>query len=64
MFYTHQRLCPLHLAQDFAYAQAKLYLNDNPQPVLIVNNLKLGAANSSAIGLFVDTGTDAFFPRY
>jgi len=43
-------------------AQAKLYLNDNPQPVLIVNDLKLGAASSGgAIGLFVDTGTDAFF---
>ncbi len=42
-------------------AQAKLYLNDNPQPVLIVNDLKLGAANSGAIGLFVDTGTEAFF---
>jgi 3-keto-disaccharide hydrolase len=42
-------------------AQAKLYLNDNPQPVLIVNDLKLGAANSGAIGLWVDAGTDAFF---
>ncbi len=42
-------------------AQAKLYLNDNPQPVLIVNDLKLGEANSGAIGLFVDSGTDAFF---
>jgi hypothetical protein len=42
-------------------AQAKLYLNDNPQPVLIVNDLKLGASNSGAIGLFVDGGTDAFF---
>jgi hypothetical protein len=42
-------------------AQAKLYLNDNPQPVLIVNDLKLGATNSGAIGLFVDGGTDAFF---
>jgi len=42
-------------------AQAKLYLNDNPQPALIVNDLKLGAAASGAIGLFVDTGTDAFF---
>jgi Domain of Unknown Function (DUF1080) len=43
------------------HAQAKLYLNDNPQPVLIVNDLKLGADNSGAIGLFVDSGTDAFF---
>jgi 3-keto-disaccharide hydrolase len=42
-------------------AQAKLYLNDNPQPVLIVNDLKLGAANSGAVGLWLDTGTDAFF---
>lgn len=42
-------------------AQAKLYLNDNPQPALIVNDLKLGADNSGSIGLFVDSGTDAFF---
>jgi hypothetical protein len=42
-------------------AQAKLYLNDNPQPALIVNDLKLGAAGSGAIGLWVDGGTDAFF---
>jgi len=42
-------------------AQAKLYLNDNPQPALIVNDLKLGPTASGAIGLFVDTGTDAFF---
>lgn len=41
--------------------QARLYLNDNPQPALIVNDLKLGAANSGAIGLWVDGGTDAFF---
>ena len=43
------------------HAQARLYLNDNPQPVLIVNDLKLGTDNSGAIGLFVDSGTDAFF---
>jgi hypothetical protein len=43
------------------HAQAKLYLNDNPQPVLIVNDLKLGATGIGAIGLFVDSGTDAFF---
>ena len=43
------------------HARARLYLNDNPQPVLIVNDLKLGADNSGAIGLFVDSGTDAFF---
>lgn len=42
-------------------AQAKLYLNNNPQPVLIVNDLKLGADNTGAIGLFVDSGTDGYF---
>lgn len=42
-------------------AEAKLYLNNNPQPVLIVNDLQLGANNSGAIGLWVDTGTEAFF---
>jgi hypothetical protein len=42
-------------------AQARLYLNDNPQPVLLVNDLKLGAVNSGATGLFVDSGTEAFF---
>ena len=42
-------------------AQAKLFLNDNLQPVLIVNDLKLGTANSGAIALWVDGGTDAFF---
>jgi len=42
-------------------AQAKLYLNNSPQPVLIVNDLKLGAAGSGAIGLWLDGGTDAFF---
>jgi hypothetical protein len=42
-------------------SQAKLYLNDNPQPLLLVYDLKLGAANSGAIGFWVDGGTDALF---
>lgn len=42
-------------------AKARLYLNDNPQPVLIVNDLKLGAPNSGAVALWVDGGTDGFF---
>ena len=46
------------------HAQAKLYLNDNPLPVLIVNDLKLGADNSGAIGLFVDSGYGCIFPGY
>lgn len=41
--------------------QAKLFLNDQPQPSLIVNDLKHGASASGAIGLWVDVGTEGFF---
>jgi hypothetical protein len=41
--------------------QAMLYLDDNSQPALIVNDLKLGADASGAIGLWVDIGTEGFF---
>ena len=41
--------------------QAKLFLNDNKQPSLIVNDLKLGENLSGAIALFVDNGTEGFF---
>jgi len=41
--------------------QAKLYLNNNQQPSLIVNDLKLGATASGGIGLFVDVGTEGYF---
>jgi hypothetical protein len=41
--------------------QAKLFLNDNKQPSLVVNDLKLGADASGAIGLWVDIGTEGFF---
>jgi len=41
--------------------RARLYLNDNKQPSLVVNDLKLGSSASGAIGLFVDIGTEGFF---
>lgn len=41
--------------------QAKLYLNDNPQPSLVVNDLKHGADFAGGIGLFVDVGTEGYF---
>ncbi|HMG89878.1 MAG TPA: hypothetical protein VK589_07455 [Chryseolinea sp.] len=40
---------------------AKLYINDNKQPSLIVNDLKLGDSSSGAVGLYVDNGTEGFF---
>jgi hypothetical protein len=41
--------------------QARLYLNNNTQPSLVVNDLKLGAKASGSIGLFVDVGTEGYF---
>jgi hypothetical protein len=41
--------------------QAKLFLNDNTEPSLIVNDLKHGIDRSGAIGLWVDVGTEGFF---
>jgi hypothetical protein len=42
-------------------SQAKLYLNDNKQPSLLVNDLKMGADATGALGLFVDVGTEGYF---
>lgn len=42
-------------------AGAKLFINNNPQPALVVNDLKHGPDLSGAIGLFVDQGTEGFF---
>lgn len=41
--------------------QAKLFLNNNKHPSLIVNDLKHGAETSGAIGFFVDVGTEGYF---
>jgi len=42
-------------------AQAKLFLNNNTQPSLIVNDLKHGADLSGGMGLWVETGTEGLF---
>ncbi|MCL1986415.1 MAG: hypothetical protein FWG64_00360 [Firmicutes bacterium] len=41
--------------------QAKLYINSQPQPVLIVNDLKHGVSLNGSISLWVDIGTEGFF---
>ena len=41
--------------------QAKLFINGNKQPSLIVNDLKHGDNSSGAVGLYVDNGTEGFF---
>ncbi|MES1197825.1 MAG: hypothetical protein ABUL41_00950 [Chitinophagaceae bacterium] len=42
-------------------AQAKLFINNNQQPSLIVNDLKHGANASGGIALWVETGTEGYF---
>ena len=41
--------------------QAKLFLNDNKQPTLIVNDLKHADNGSGTVGMWVDIGTEGFF---
>jgi hypothetical protein len=41
--------------------KARLYVHGSLQPVLIVNDLKLGADQQGAIGLLIGPGTDAHF---
>jgi hypothetical protein len=41
--------------------QARLYVHDQSQPTLIVNDLKTGATGKGAIALWLDLGTDAHF---
>jgi len=42
-------------------AQAKLFINNNQQPSLIVNDLKHGADSSGSIAFWVETGTEGYF---
>jgi len=41
--------------------RARLYVNDNPQPVLIVNDVKSGANARGAVALWIGPGTIAHF---
>jgi len=41
--------------------QALLFINNAPQPALIVNDLKHGDNQKGSVGLFVDVGTEGFF---
>ena len=42
--------------------KARLYVNDAPQPCLIVNDLKRGASRG-LVGLWIGNGTEAYFSR-
>ena len=42
-------------------AQARLFVRDQPQPTLVVNDLKTGPTARGAIALWLDIGTEAHF---
>ena len=42
-------------------AQAKLYINNNKQPSLLVTDLKHGANASGSIALWIEIGTEGYF---
>jgi hypothetical protein len=46
---------------DVNGVRARLYVHDQPQPVLIVNDVKTGAQGKGAVGLWVGSGTIAHF---
>jgi hypothetical protein len=41
--------------------KAQLFLDDNPQPCLVVNDLKHGATGAGSIGLWVGNFTEGYF---
>ena len=51
-----------HVRVVVAGERASLYVNDAPQPTLVVNDLKLGAARGK-IGLWIGSGTIGYFSR-
>ena len=46
---------------DVSGARASLYVHDQPQPVLIVNDVKTGPQGRGGVGLWVGSGTVAHF---
>jgi hypothetical protein len=41
--------------------KARLYLDGNPRPAFIVNDLKLGAQTRGGVGVWLESGTIAYF---
>jgi len=44
-------------------AMAKLYINGAEHPTLVVADLKLGAAQHGAVGLWIEAGTEGYFSQ-
>lgn len=46
---------------DVRGAQARLFVHEQPQPTLIVGDLKTGASATGGVALWLDSGTEAHF---
>jgi hypothetical protein len=46
---------------DVQGARARLYVHDQPQPVLVINDVKTGEKGKGGVGLWVGAGTVAHF---
>ena len=51
----------IHVRIEVEGQTARLFIDDGPEPVLVVNDLKLGADARGGVALFVDAGTRAYF---
>lgn len=51
----------IHIKASVQGSRAAFYLNGSAQPVLSVEDLKLGPGARGSVGFFVDIGTEGFF---
>jgi hypothetical protein len=51
----------IHMKIVVSGVKAELYLDGNPRPALIVNDLKLGAEQRGGVGVWLESGTVAYF---
>jgi hypothetical protein len=51
----------IHMKIHVSAGQASLYLDNNLKPALLVNDLKLGSASRGGVGIWIESGTVAYF---
>jgi hypothetical protein len=51
----------MHMKIVVTGQHATLYLNNNPTPALMVNDLKLGSSAQGGVGIWIESGTVAWF---
>lgn len=53
----------IHMKIAVSGHSARLFLNHQPKPALIVNDLKLGAETRGGVGIWIESGTVAYFRK-